>query len=152
MYNCEMKIRLSKLRKSKNLLQKDIAKVLKVSQDRYSHWEREVDDISLIKVNELANFYNVNLDYLLGLSNKINITEEKNINFQTLCKHLFELRKENGLSQKELGNKIGFPQRTYANYEKGIHIPTTHKLLYIAIFYQISFDYLVGRTKDKRIK
>lgn len=143
--------RFEELRRDKGYRQKDIAKVLNVLENRYSKWESGIDDISLEKVNELANYYNVSLDYLLGVS-KVNIkTENNNIDFNLLCERLLKLRRDKNLSQSELGNKIGFAQTTYSGYESGNSIPTTFKLFCISIFYNVSFDYLVGRTNNKEI-
>lgn len=55
------------LRKEKGLTQEDMAKVLNVSRVTYSRYERgiyETDNNTLIK---LSKFFNVSVDYLLGL-------------------------------------------------------------------------------------
>lgn len=137
--------RLEELRKDSNFLQKDIASKLNEKEDTYSKWERGIADFSLIKANELANIYDVSLDYLLGLCKNNCKTERKNIDLKLLCNRLLKLRKENNLTQKKVGDKTGFPQTTYYGYESGKRIPTTYKLCYIALFYHVSFDYLVGR-------
>ena len=93
----------------------------------------------------------VNLDYLLGISNKIEHNEKLNINYKKICERLLELRKENHLTQERLSNKIGFFQTTYSSFETGARRPTTHKLLYIVNFYNASMDYVVGRTDRKKI-
>lgn len=148
----EKEIKFAELRKDKELKQKDIAKILEVAEDRYSKWERGIDDIPLEKSNILANYYAVSMDYLLGLSDYNACTSKKDIDLKLFCDRLLELRKERGLTQKELGVEVGFPQRTYANYEKGTSIPTTLKVYCIAIFYNVSFDYLVGRSDDREIR
>ena len=56
------------------------------------------------------------------------------------------------LTQEELSNKLGFLQRTYAYYESGERVPTTLKLLVIAQYYDVSSDYLVGRSNIKEIR
>ncbi len=144
--------RFEELRKDKELKQKDIADVLEVLEDRYSKWERGIDDISLIKVNKLANFHNVSIDYLLGLSDLNIKTPKKDIDFKILPQRLLQIRKEANLTQSELSEKVGFSQRTYSDYERGKFAPTTSKLCYIAMYYNISFDYLVGRTDNKKLK
>lgn len=144
--------RFEELRKDKGLKQKDIADVLEVLEDRYSKWERGIDDISLMKVNLLANYHEVSLDYLLGLSDYNVKTPRKEIDFSVLPKRLLEIRKEANLTQAELSEKVGFSQRTYSDYERGKFTPTTSKLCYIAMYYNISFDYLVGRTNNKKLK
>ncbi len=147
----ENPIRLEELRLDLNLKQKDIANILKVKRNTYSKWETAINDISLEICNELANFYNVSMDYLLGLTNYSENTSGK-LNLNLLPNRLTEERKIRGLSQQELGDKVGFTQRAYSNYETGTRVITTLKLLAIAQFYNISIDYLVGRTPIKEIK
>ena len=121
-------------------------------ENNYSKWERGITDLPLDKSNDLANFYNRSLDYLLGLSN-VNITTERNtIDFELLSKRLLEMRKEKNLTQEQLSKDVGYPQRTYSNYETGSRIPTTFKVFYIALYHNVSLDYLVGRTDIKEIR
>ena len=141
---------MATLRLDNNLKQKDIAKILNVKENTYSKWEKCSNDIPLEKINILANFYNVNLDYLLGISNKIEHSEKLKIDYKKICERLLELRKENHLTQTKLSDKIGFFQTTYSSFETGVRRPTTYKLLYIVNFYNASMDYVVGRTNTKK--
>lgn len=149
-------IRYSELRQDSDKTQSDIALILKVNGvngNTYLKWEKCINDMPIEKCVELANYYNTSLDYLLGLSNiHKNIQEKRIINYQLLSQRLLQLRKEANLSQQVLGDKLGFMQRTYANYESGKRIPTVLKLLTVAQFYNVSFDYLVGCIDDKEIR
>lgn len=58
---------------------------------------------------------------------------------------LKELRKENGLKQKEIAEKIQITERTYSNYETGKREPDIETLIKIADYYKISLDLLTGR-------
>lgn len=147
----ELENRIAILRHKNNLKQKDIAKILNVKENTYSKWEKCSNDIPLEKVNILANYYNVNLDYLLGISNKIEHSEKLKIDYTKICERLLELRKENHLTQDRLSDKIGFFQTTYSSFETGVRRPTTYKLLYIVNFYNASIDYVVGRTDTKKV-
>ena len=100
--------RMAILRHKNNLKQKDIGKILKVKENTYSKWEKCSNDIPLEKVNILANYYDVNLDYLLGISNKIEHSEKLKIDYKKICERLLELRKEKHLTQNKLSDKIGF--------------------------------------------
>lgn len=142
---------MATLRHNNGLLQKDIAKILNVKENTYSKREKCSSDIPLEKINILANYYDVNLDYLLGISNKIEHSEKLKIDYKKICERLLELRKENHLTQAKLSDKIGFFQTTYSSFETGVRRPTTHKLLYIVNFYNASMDYVVGRTDRKKI-
>lgn len=62
--------RLSELRKDKGLTQKEFAAVLNVSEPTISAWERNIyrpDDEMKI---QLARFFDVTIDYLLGLTDE----------------------------------------------------------------------------------
>jgi len=60
-----------------------------------------------------------------------------------------DLREDRDLSQKELAALLDVHQTTYSDYELGnLNVPITalHKL---ADFYNVSVDYLLGRTSVK---
>ena len=59
---------------------------------------------------------------------------------------MLSLRKERKLKQEELTELIGIPIRTYRRYEIGEREPTVSALWKIADFYNVSVDYLIGRT------
>ncbi len=151
--NHNNEIKLKKLRKGHNLTQEGIAQKLGINTGAYRQWERLVNDIPLTKCNDIANYYGVSIDYLLGLTNIRRYDNYKtNINFNTMCERLKKLRKEKNLTQKELGNKIGISQTTYSDYEHGKKIPTTFKLINIISYYQVSMDYILGRINTNNIK
>ena len=101
--------------------------------------------------SKLANYYKVSLDYLYGISHSNTYVKDRDINYSLLCTRLKELRKDNNLSQSELGQKIGFPQTTYSYYETGKSVPTSFKTCYIVIYYNVSFDYLTERSDVKEL-
>lgn len=62
--------RIRDLREDHDLKQTDIAKLLNVTQPTYSDYERGILEISLSSLVTLSNFYQVSVDYLLGLTDK----------------------------------------------------------------------------------
>lgn len=57
-----------------------------------------------------------------------------------------ELREDQDKKQLELANYLHIKPNTYSDYERGkISVPI-EQLVRIADFYQVSLDYLVGRT------
>lgn len=62
---------------------------------------------------------------------------------------LRELRENRELTQKDLANHLNLTQSTIAYYESGRKLPTTDNLLSIAKFFDVSTDFLLGRTSDK---
>ena len=66
------------LREEKDYLSKDIAKFLNIPPSVYSEWENNKLSISTKRLYELGEFFNVNIDYLVGLSSKrINLKTNK---------------------------------------------------------------------------
>lgn len=61
--------RLKDLRNDKDLNQSQIAKILGTSQKQYSRWETGEYQIPLDDLIILAKFYNVSIDYIVGLTN-----------------------------------------------------------------------------------
>lgn len=59
---------------------------------------------------------------------------------------LKQLRKEKKLTQTELGNKINVTKVSISGYESGNRSPDTDTLQRLADFFEVSTDYLLGRT------
>lgn len=57
--------RLRELRENEDLSQTKIAKILNMSQTGYSKYEVGTNDIPTLILNQLANYYNTSIDYIL---------------------------------------------------------------------------------------
>lgn len=62
---------------------------------------------------------------------------------------LKSLRLDNKLTQKELGEKLNVSQRVIGYYEKGERFPDQNTLFRIADFFDISIDYLLGKSNTR---
>lgn len=63
---------------------------------------------------------------------------------------LRDIREDNDMTQEHIANILKIKQQQYSLYEKGKReIPTKH-LRTLAIYYNISADYLLGIIKDPR--
>lgn len=67
-----MKTRLKDLREDNDLTQKDVSKIIHVSQVAYSYYEIGKRCIPLELLIKLADYYNVSLDYITYRTNKKN--------------------------------------------------------------------------------
>ena len=61
-------VRIRNLREDKALYQKDVAKMLGISQQYYSEYESGNRAIPVFHLMKLAEFYNVSIDYIVGLT------------------------------------------------------------------------------------
>ena len=66
-----------------------------------------------------------------------------------LSERLLLLRKEKNFKQEELLEPFGVTVRTYRRYETGEREPTVSTLWKMADFYEVSVDYLIGRSDTR---
>lgn len=65
-----------------------------------------------------------------------------------MYKRIRNLREDNDLKQRELAEILNCSQRIYSNYERGdVDIPTDI-LIKLADYYNVSADYILGRTDN----
>ena len=62
-----------------------------------------------------------------------------------------KLRKEKGLTQISLQMKTGVEQALISKYETGERVPPTDTLILLADFFDVSIDYLLGRTDKPEV-
>ena len=68
----------------------------------------------------------------------------------TFGEHLKSLRKAKKVTQKEVAQEIGATERTYQHYEADTKKPSFENLIALADYFDVSLDYLVGRSDDPR--
>ena len=64
---------------------------------------------------------------------------------------LKELREENNLTQTKLAKELLVDQRSLSFYELGKYEPNLETLKRMALFFNVSSDYLLGLTDEKKI-
>ena len=65
--------------------------------------------------------------------------------------NLKKIRKEKGISQLKLALDLNTSQNTISRYETGEREPGICELIKIADYFDVSIDYLVGRTQNPKI-
>ena len=66
----------------------------------------------------------------------------------TFSERLISLRKRNNLTQKQAAKGIGMSEIGVQNYEANRRKPTFDSLIQIADYFNVSMDYLAGRTDN----
>ncbi len=67
---------------------------------------------------------------------------------QSFCRRLREARNKAGFTQVEVGKRIGRQQNTVNDYESGKAYPPPPLLAQMATLYEVTIDYLLGRTDN----
>lgn len=63
-------------------------------------------------------------------------------------KILLKLRKEKGVTQKDLAEYLQISRQAYANYEAGNRNPDFETLIKISEYFEVSVDYLLGKDSE----
>ena len=65
---------------------------------------------------------------------------------------LKEIRRSKGISQLKLAMDLNMSQNTISRYETGEREPGINELIKIADYFNVSIDYLLGRTNNPSIQ
>lgn len=60
--------------------------------------------------------------------------------------NLKKLREKNKLTQEQLAEKLMISKTTVSHYEKSLHNPSLETIIKLAELFDVSIDYLLGRT------
>ncbi len=69
----------------------------------------------------------------------------------TLTDRLVDLRKKVGFNRNELHEKLGITCATIKNWETGRRSPNARLLEKYADYFDVSIDYLMGRTNNPKV-
>lgn len=145
--------RLKDLREDNDLKQENISSKLNMTRQNYSRWETGEQLPPLYHLNTLANLYNVNMDYIMGLTNKIKPNKKiKELDYFIVGKHITEIRKDNNLSMRALALILNTTHSTLSVYESGKNLIIISFALELSKKFNISLDWLCGRSDEKYIE
>lgn len=144
--NFEYGKRIKELREKENVSQKQLGKELGISRSSINQFEQQYDIIPIKRLNQIANYFNVSIDYLLGLTNIKNYKVNKHeINREISSQRLKEFRKKNNLTQNSLAQKLNISRSIIVYHENKRTIIGTPFLYELCKKYNISADYILGR-------
>lgn len=76
---------------------------------------------------------------------------DKNEIYKKFGERILKLRIEKDLTQKEIADQLGIAQQTYQGYETGNTKATLHLLEQLSNIYNVSMNFLAGKTEDRNI-
>lgn len=116
MNSCEIGERFRIRRKELGLSQEEVAKKMGYAhKSSISHFEKGKHQIDVNDLDRLAETVNVNTAWLLGFGDK----EELHSTKRTFCNNLRCYRRLQGLTLKEMSDKLKITLPTYQKYETG---------------------------------
>ena len=85
---------------------------------------------------------------ITSLAVLMTLSSERSKTMEILSMRLRELREKHKWKQEEVAEKCDLILLTYRRYETGESEPQASALVKMADFYNVSIDYLTGRTDD----
>lgn len=116
---------------------KDLAGFLGTNTTAISNWENSYNAPTKENIEKMAILFRVSRDELIN-AGKVNYLAR-----------LKELRENKGITQKQLSEETGMSFQSISFYEHGEREPGVKALISLADYFNVSIDYLVGRS-DKR--
>ena len=138
------------IREDNDLTQLELANKLNIKRSTYSLWEINKNIIPLIKLNEFCNMFNVNMDYVVGLTNvKKKVVYNKPLDKVIIGKKIKQVRKELNITQVSLAKKFNTTHSAISAYENGIILIPTILIIEFAKITGKSLDWLCSREEEK---
>ena len=139
---------IEKLRDEKDLLKKEMANIIGVVESVYCEWENEKLSIPTKRIYQLANFFEVNIDYMIGISSeRIQIKTNNEIDIKLVSLRLKEIRNSLNMTMRDLAEKFNTSSSAISNYENGKFLILSPFLIELCKFGNYSIDwYLVEQT------
>lgn len=123
------------------------AKIIGISNTTYSNAYNYGIIPKTSSLIRIADYFNISVEYLIGNTDDEHF--EKSMHPAQFKERLLELQVTKGISTVyELSQRIHIHRNNIAQWNKLNCIPLVDDLIIIADFFNVSIDYLLGRTDD----
>lgn len=144
--------KLREIRECAEMSQVKVAKILGVQRSTYSGWENNIDPIPFSMLYKFCNYFDIKIDYICNLTkDKIDDLQKNELDLVKIGNRLRNIRLENNDTQKTISDVIGLDQSNYSKIEKGKYLIKLYPLIEFAKYYNISIDYICGRSTNLEI-
>lgn len=112
-----------------------------------SKWETGKSIPPIRKINILSNRFNVSFDYIFNLSKNKNVDKINNsLDLDLIGKRIVEIRTRYNLTLRDLAKELNTTSSTISAYETGKTLILTAFALQLCKKYNLSMDWLYGKT------
>ena len=145
--------RLEDLRTNRDLKEKDVANIIGVTPSIYCEWENNRLAIPTKRLYKLAEFFEINIDYMLRLdNNKRRIRKRIELNKEEVSNRLKEIRKSLKISMRKEAEILNTTSSVVSNFENNKTLILSSFLLGLCKYSNYSIDWILGRSDIKMIK
>lgn len=136
--------RLRELRKERELTLRQLDNITGISDVNLSRYERGTVQPKEETWEQLADYYGVPISYLKGTDKEFDIYLESMVDKNLRLKELRE--SENNVSQADIAKTFHITRQAVQRWEVGKSEPNIKTLIALADYFNVSIDYLVGRS------
>lgn len=138
------------IRVDNEMFQYEVAEKMHVTKSAYSTWETEMSPIPLKRLIDFCNLFDVSLDYALGLSKMPKYPNmRKELDYELYARRIRKTRKLNNYTQDQIAKLLNTDNGVISRYENGKTLILTTFLIEYCKLFNLSADYLIGRTDEK---
>lgn len=144
---------LKLLRTAKGLTQEQLAKKLKLSRSTVGMYENGSREPDYETLEQIADFFNVDIDYLLGRTNKTTIIPESYLGYDNnmsekdfkkiFSKQLNYYMNVTGKTQSDIINELGFNKSAVSTWCNGTRLPRMDKVDALAKYFGVNRSDLI---------
>lgn len=131
--------RIKEIRKDKDITQEHIANYLNIKSKTYSKYETNVNIPSLEVIYNISKLFELNIDYVVGLTDKRIKTNYNDYDKKLIANNLRALRDSKKLSRQQLAIKLGITQSCIHRYENALSNPSLPIAYKYTKIFNISF-------------
>lgn len=136
--------RLQELLIENDLSRLQLAKKIEISFETLNGYFNKNFYPELSVAIKIANYFNCSLQYLMGLTDEYKCYDKNELSFIDTLKNLMKAK---NISIEKLMKSLDMSEANYYRWKKNDNKPAMQSLIAIAKYFDVSIDYLVGRTK-----
>ena len=133
------------------MTQREVAYHLGIALTVYKLYEAGIRLMKIDELNRMSNLFHVSLNALLGISENLDFYGNDEIDYKYLKFSLRYIRRINRISQKDLAKELNVSVPTVAKFEKHPEDATASYLKAFAEYFEVSVDYICGKTMKKEV-
>ena len=143
---------IKKIRDDLELTQREMADIMGVSKSSFNYYETGEHFIPLKRLNDFCNIFGVSMDFASGLTNVyIKVDKKYELDREIIKTRFKQVRLDNNVTQVELAKLLNTCQSNISSYESGNTLILTVFIYNFARHFNVSLDYLTGRSDNPEI-
>ena len=142
--------RIKYIRETYDISQKNLAHILHLEKSSISHFEKNDRIIPIEHLIAFSDYLDLSIDYILGLTDIKKQTDRKTgIHLSIMAKNICQIAHEQQLTNVALAKILHSCESNIRNYKNGKYLILTTLALELAIKYNYSMDWILGKTEKK---